>query len=124
MYEFEFMKDYSFNRHIEPGEKATIRILDATPFKKFYYVHSHKPDFNEMILRPELCEKAEDRYHMPIVHDGEPKILSMRGATYKQLMRKVEEIERERKYWEGLALSQKEAARRFKLSRMQYDRKK
>jgi hypothetical protein len=126
------MSHFGLEKFFKPkdGENVTIRILDEPKNKGWYwdhgvYVHDLPGSARPCTIGGPYDENIQPvkRYHLPVIHDGESKILAVNSATMKKIAeegrRLVEEMQARL-----LVEWQREAAARFKRSKMFYGAKR
>jgi hypothetical protein len=126
------MSHFGLEKFFKPkdGEKVTIRILDEPKNKGWYwdhgvYVHDLPGSARECTIGGPYDQNIQPtkRYHLPVIHDGESKILAVNEVLMKQIAeegrRIVEELQAQH-----LVEDQRNAAARFKRSKLFYGAKR
>jgi hypothetical protein len=136
------MSHFGLEKFFKPqdGEPVIIKILDEPPLSMGqHYIKPREGWYWDRGLylcdlpgEPKECTiggpydqniQPTKRYHLPVIHDGEQKILALNSVMMKSIAdmgrRIMEELEAKM-----LAKSQRDAAARFKRSKMFYGAKR
>jgi len=136
------MSHGDLNKFFRPkdGEKISIRILDEPPLSmNQHFIEPRKGWYwdNGILMHdigdePKLCTlggpydeniQPVRRHHLPVMHDGELKILALNSALMKKITETARRIQAELQA-KMLVESQRAAAARFKRSKMFYGAKR